>query len=77
MMERDTLKADTMTTTLDQLVRFLDETLQPEQVIDAIEESLENGKFFCFPGKGTRMGYLMRRFFPNYIWNFAHKAEGF
>ncbi len=53
------------------------ETLQPEQVIDEIEASLEQGKFFCFPGKGTRIGYVMRRFFPNYIWNYAHKAEGF
>lgn len=53
------------------------ETMQPEQVIVEIEEALDKGKFFCFPGKNTRMGYIMRRFFPNYIWNFAHKAEGF
>ncbi len=52
------------------------ETLQPEEVIDEIERSLEQGKFFCFPGKHTRTGYIMRRLFPNYLWKFAHKAEG-
>ncbi len=30
-----------------------------------------------FPGKGTRTGYLMRRFFPNLIWKDVHKKEGF
>jgi len=51
--------------------------LQPQEVIDCIEAALEMGEFFVFPGKGTRMGYLMRRFFPNYIWNYDHKLEGF
>jgi NAD(P)-dependent dehydrogenase (short-subunit alcohol dehydrogenase family) len=51
--------------------------LQPQQVIDTIEVALERGEFFVFPGKGTRMGYIMRRWFPNYIWNYSHKLEGF
>jgi NAD(P)-dependent dehydrogenase (short-subunit alcohol dehydrogenase family) len=53
------------------------ETLQPEQVIEAIEQSLEKGDFLCMPGKNTRTGYIMRRFFPNFIWKHTHKVEGF
>ena len=53
------------------------ETLQPEDVLADIEACLEAGKFLSFPGKQTRMGYLMRRLFPGYIWNYSHKAEGF
>lgn len=53
------------------------ETLQPEEVIEDIERCLEAGKFYAFPGKQTRTGYIMRRLFPNYVWKFAHKAEGF
>jgi len=52
-------------------------TIQPEEVIADYENSLEKGKFFSFPGKGTRVGYLMRRLVPNYLWNYSHKAEGF
>jgi len=51
--------------------------LSPQQVIDAIEVSLDKNEFFVFPGKGTRIGYIMRRWFPNYIWNYNHKIEGF
>mgnify|MGYP003664112264 FL=1 len=52
-------------------------TIEPEEVIADVEDCLEQGKFFSFPGKGTRMGYIMRRLFPNYLWNYSHKAEGF
>ncbi len=51
--------------------------LSPQQVIDAIEASLEKGEFFVFPGKGTKVGYALRRWFPNYIWKYNHKVEGF
>lgn len=53
------------------------EIIQPEDVIEDVEACLEKGKFFSFPGKQTRMGYIMRRLFPNYLWKYAHKAEGF
>jgi NAD(P)-dependent dehydrogenase (short-subunit alcohol dehydrogenase family) len=53
------------------------EVIQPEDVLTDIEACLEKGKFFSFPGKQTHMGYIMRRLFPNYLWNYAHKAEGF
>ena len=51
--------------------------LEPEEVIADIEACLEKGKFLSMPGKGTSIGYLMRRLFPNYLWNYSHKAEGF
>ncbi len=51
--------------------------MTPEDVVEWVENSLEKGDFWVFPGKGTKMGYIMRRFFPNYIWNYVHKLEGF
>ncbi len=50
--------------------------LQPIEVIEAIESALDKGEFWVFPGKSTRMGYRMRRWFPNYTWNYIHKLEG-
>ncbi len=50
--------------------------MTPAEVIDWVENSVEKGEFWVFPGKGTKMGYIMRRFFPNYIWNYVHKLEG-
>ena len=52
-------------------------SISPEEVIVDIEKSLEAGSFYSFPGKNTRMGYLMRRLFPNSLWRLSHKAEGF
>lgn len=51
--------------------------IQPAEVLDAIEAALAKGDFWVFPGKGTRIGYLMRRFFPNLVWKIGHKTEGF
>jgi len=51
-------------------------TLQPGDVLDDIEACLEGGKFWSFPGKGTRVGYFMRRFAPNLVWKTVHKTEG-
>jgi NAD(P)-dependent dehydrogenase (short-subunit alcohol dehydrogenase family) len=53
------------------------ETIQPEEVIDHVEDCLEQGKFISYPGKQTRIGAIMRRLAPGYLWNYAHKAEGF
>lgn len=50
--------------------------LQPIEVIEEIELSLEKGEFWVFPGKSTKMGYRLRRWFPNYTWNYIHKIEG-
>ena len=51
--------------------------IAPDTVLDAIEVSLEKGEFWCFPGKGTRLGYIMRRLFPKAVWKEVHKVEGF
>lgn len=51
--------------------------IKPEEVLDALEVSLEKGEFWCLPGKGTRIGYIMRRFMPKEVWKAVHKAEGF
>lgn len=50
--------------------------IKPEEVIDTLEVSLEKGEFWCMPGKGTRIGYIMRRLLPKEVWKAVHKAEG-
>ncbi|MCP5321782.1 MAG: SDR family oxidoreductase [Pseudomonadales bacterium] len=51
--------------------------IQPAEVLDAIEATLAKGEFWVFPGKQTRIGYIMRRLFPNLVWKNCHKTEGF
>ncbi len=51
--------------------------IEAQVVIDAIENGLDAGQFWVFPGKGTKMGYIMRRLFPGLIWKMVHKTEGF
>jgi NAD(P)-dependent dehydrogenase (short-subunit alcohol dehydrogenase family) len=53
------------------------EVITPEEVIADVEECLEKGKFVAYPGKQTRIGAIMRRLVPGYLWSYAHKAEGF
>ena len=50
--------------------------LQPGEVLDAIEESLEAGEFLCAPG-AAKASIKARRFIPNLIWKNMHKIEGF
>lgn len=50
--------------------------LQPIEVIEAIEKSLDKSEFWVFPGASTRTGYRMRRLLPNYTWKYIHKIEG-
>lgn len=54
-----------------------DDPISPQDVLDKIQECLDKGEFMVFPGKGTKIGYLMRRLFPNAIWKHVHKIEGF
>lgn len=58
--------------------KILDENppIQPEDVLALIEKNLEKGKFWVFPGKGTKAGWRVRRFFPEAIWKHIHKVEG-
>lgn len=48
----------------------------PEAIIDTIEQSLEKGEFWVFPGKDAKRGWRMRRFFPDLMWKYVHKTEG-
>jgi NAD(P)-dependent dehydrogenase (short-subunit alcohol dehydrogenase family) len=52
------------------------EVLSPDQVLDAVEESLEKGKFWVTPGQ-AKYGATAARLVPNLIWKNMHKIEGF
>jgi NAD(P)-dependent dehydrogenase (short-subunit alcohol dehydrogenase family) len=49
---------------------------EPVEILDAIEQSLEKGEFWVFPGKATKRGWQMRRWFPEMMWKHVHKTEG-
>ena len=51
--------------------------IEPQSVLDAIESTLEEDELWVFPGRGTKMGWRMRRWFPRLMWKQIHKAEGF
>ena len=51
--------------------------IQPDQVLDAIEKSLEAGKLWVFPGPFTKTIWRMRRWAPNFSWRRAHQVEGY
>lgn len=51
--------------------------ISPKTVIDAIETSLDKGKFWVFPNRNARIGAFMRRMFPSMIWKQVHQVEGF
>ncbi len=50
--------------------------IEPREVLDAIEKTLESDSFWVFPGKGTAMGWRLRRFIPKLLWRQVHKIEG-
>jgi len=50
--------------------------VSPEMVIDCIEDALEAGRFWVFPG-GAKRAWYARRFIPEQVWKQVHKAEGF
>lgn len=51
--------------------------IAPQVVLDAVEEALERGRLFVFPGRGTHFGVLLRRWFPGLVWRVVHRVEGF
>lgn len=60
--------------------KMLDQTgepLAPKEVIDAIENCLEKGKFWVYPNRDARIGSIMRRLLPGLIWKQVHQVEGF
>lgn len=42
--------------------------IQPEEVLDAIEIALDEGRLFTFPGRGTPTVWRLRRFVPSLLW---------
>ncbi|MCG8590218.1 MAG: short-chain dehydrogenase, partial [Proteobacteria bacterium] len=58
--------------------KLLDQSppIAPEQVLDAIEDSLESGRFWVFPGRGTSLAWRLRRLLPGLLWRQIHKLEG-
>ena len=52
------------------------EAIAPQQVLDAIEDALERGEFMVFVRKRERFGWLVGRLFPNRLWEYVHKVEG-
>ena len=50
--------------------------IEPQQVLDAIEKTLESDKFWVFPGRGTALGWRLRRLIPKLLWQQVHRIEG-
>ena len=40
-----------------------------------MERALEKGTLFVFPGRGTKTGWRMRRWFPGLVWRRMHQIE--
>ena len=53
------------------------ETIEPGDVLAAIDKAIAQDELFVFPGKQARMGQRMRRWFPSLIWKNVHQTEGF
>ena len=50
--------------------------IEPAAVLAAIEKTLESKSLWVFPGRGTRLGWLLRRWLPETLWKNVHKTEG-
>jgi NAD(P)-dependent dehydrogenase (short-subunit alcohol dehydrogenase family) len=48
----------------------------PEQVVDKVEECIEKGKFRCYVG-AARMGNIMARLAPGFMWKILAKMNGY
>jgi NAD(P)-dependent dehydrogenase (short-subunit alcohol dehydrogenase family) len=53
------------------------DAIEPQTVLDAIETTLDRDDFWVFPGRGTKLGWRLRRWLPTLMWKQVHKAEGF
>lgn len=49
--------------------------IRPEVVLDAIEQGIDRGDLFVFPGPGTRAIALLRRLAPGVLWKRMHDVE--
>lgn len=53
-------------------------TIEPEEVLEKIEECLTKNKFWVYPGGWQIPLHLwMRKWIPSFIWRQIHKVEGF
>ena len=50
--------------------------IEPAVVLEAIERSLEAGKLWVYPGRGSALAWRMRRFLPGLVWRRIHQIEG-
>ncbi len=50
--------------------------IEPAVVLEAIERSLEAGKLWVYPGRGSALAWRMRRFLPGLLWRRIHQIEG-
>jgi NAD(P)-dependent dehydrogenase (short-subunit alcohol dehydrogenase family) len=50
--------------------------IEPQAVLDALEDALEAGRFWVFPGRGSTLAWRMRRFLPELLWRRIHGIEG-
>jgi NAD(P)-dependent dehydrogenase (short-subunit alcohol dehydrogenase family) len=50
--------------------------IEPEVVLAAIETTLEKDRLWVFPGRGTSLGWRMRRWLPQLLWRRVHQVEG-
>ena len=50
--------------------------IRPEEVLDAVERALERGRFFVFPGRGSKLAWRARRWLPGAVWRRFHQVEG-
>ncbi|MEH6548972.1 MAG: SDR family NAD(P)-dependent oxidoreductase [Pseudomonadales bacterium] len=51
-------------------------TIEPKEVLQAIERDLDKGVFWVFPNSQARLGSRMRRFLPGLVWKQCHTVEG-
>lgn len=50
--------------------------IDPQRVLDAIEEGLDKGQFRIYVDRRSRFGQLMMRLFPGSVWKHIHRTEG-
>ncbi len=52
------------------------DAIQPGVVLDSIEEALDSGALWAFPGRGTAAAWRIRRFAPGLLWRRLHSVTG-
>ena len=59
--------------------KLLDEAppIEPQEVLDAIDRTLDLVSLWVFPGKGSTAAWRLRCWIPEVLWKRVHKIEGF